>query len=210
LKWTREGLWVKIFARLTSIFYNFPSKPLSIDYFTHDKLIYHKNLFDFSLRYLNTHLGNTLLVDDMPYKTCLYPPFNVIFVESYEYAPKEDNYLMKTFFPYLEFLHNFGLSVPTIVKLYSFGSIKSIKEDDVKLWTLFERCTMACSISFYKSHSTSVISSPNIFFCSFLPMLFWIFQSHRFLWSIYFHTFTTTIFLFFLDYWCALSWIGKR
>jgi hypothetical protein len=26
----------------------------------------------------NTHLGNTLLVDDTPYKTCLNPHFNAI------------------------------------------------------------------------------------------------------------------------------------
>jgi hypothetical protein len=35
------------------------------------KIIYHKNLFDFFLRYYpNTHLGNALLVDAMAYKTC--------------------------------------------------------------------------------------------------------------------------------------------
>jgi hypothetical protein len=47
--------------------------------------------------YPNIHLGNALLVNDTPYKTCLNPPFNAIFVEYYEDLPKEDNYLMKTF-----------------------------------------------------------------------------------------------------------------
>jgi len=51
--------------------------------------------------YPNTHLENTLLVDDMPYIICLNLPFNAIFVESYEYVPKEDNYLMKILLPYL-------------------------------------------------------------------------------------------------------------
>jgi hypothetical protein len=97
----------------------------------HDKIIYHKNLFDFFLRYLNIHLGNTLLVNDMPYKTCLNLPFNAIFVVSYEYAPKDDNYLMKTFLSYLEFIQYSRLSVPTFVELYPFGAIKRIKEDDV-------------------------------------------------------------------------------
>jgi hypothetical protein len=64
------------------------------------------------------------LVDDTPYKTCLNPPFNAIFVESYEYTPKENNYLMKTFFPYLKFFHNFGFSVPTFVELYPSGASK--------------------------------------------------------------------------------------
>ncbi len=44
---------------------------------------------------------NTLLVDDKPYRTYLNMPFNAIFVESYEYAPKENNYLMKNLFSYL-------------------------------------------------------------------------------------------------------------
>jgi len=117
--------------------YNFVNHP------THDKTIYHKNLSDFSPRYFNTHRGNTLLVDDMPYKTCMNPPFNAIFVKSYEDLPKKDNYLMKTLFPYLEFLHYFGLNVPTFVELCPFGAIKSFKEDDVRFWTLVKKCTMA-------------------------------------------------------------------
>jgi hypothetical protein len=91
----------------------------------------------------------------MPYKTYLNPPFNAIFVEFYEYVPKEDNYIMKTFLPYLKFLHYFGFHVPTFVELYPFGAIKSIKEDDVKFQTLFEKCTMVCSTSFYRIRSTS-------------------------------------------------------
>jgi hypothetical protein len=68
----------------------------------------------------------------MFYRTYLNPPFNVIFVESYEYSPKEDNYLMKTLLPYLEFFYNSRLNVPTFVELYPFGTIKSIKEDNVR------------------------------------------------------------------------------
>jgi hypothetical protein len=33
-------------------------------------------------------IGNTLFVDNMPYRTCITLPFNAIFVESYEYVPK--------------------------------------------------------------------------------------------------------------------------
>jgi len=84
----------------------------------------------------------------MPYKTFLNPPFNVIFVESYEYAPKEDNDPMKTLIPYLKFLHYIELNVFTFMEFYPFSTIKSIKEDDVRFWTLFEKCTMACSTSF--------------------------------------------------------------
>ncbi len=159
---------------------HFPIKPnrYHIDHFTHDKLIYHNNLFDFFPRYLNTHLGNTLLVDDTFYKTYLNLPFNAIFVESFEYVPKEDNYLMKILLPYLEFFHYSRLSVPTFVELYPFDAIGCIKENNVRFRTLFKKCTMACCTSFYRNHSTSVVNSPNVLFCSFLPMLFWIVQSH--------------------------------
>jgi hypothetical protein len=125
-----------------------------------------------SPKYPYNHVQNTLLVDDTPYKTCLNLPSNAIFVESYEYAPKKDNYLMKTLLPYLKFFHYFGLSVPTFVELYPFGAIRSIKEDDVRFRTLFEKCTMVRSTNFYKNRSTFVVSSPNIFFCSFLTILF--------------------------------------
>ncbi len=85
-------------------FMQFPIKAshYRVDYLIHDKLIYRKNLFYFFPQYTNTHLGNTLLVDDTPCKTCLNLPFNAIFVESYEYVPKEDNYLMKILFPYFK------------------------------------------------------------------------------------------------------------
>ncbi len=83
-------------------------------------------------------------------------------------------YLMKTILLYLEFFHYSGLHVPTFMELYPFGTIKSIKEDDVRFQMLFQKCTMACSTNFYRNRSTSVVSSPNILFCSFLPMLFWI------------------------------------
>ncbi len=55
---------------------------------------------------------------------------------------------------------------------------------------------MVYSASFYRNCSTPIVSSPNILFCSFLPILFWIFQSHWFICSFYFRTFTT-IFCFF-------------
>ncbi len=82
--------------------------------------------------YPSTHLGNTLLVDDTPYRTCQNLPFNVIFIKYHEDVPKEDNYFLKAFLPYLKFFHYSGLSVPTFVELYRFGAIRSIKENDVK------------------------------------------------------------------------------
>jgi len=82
--------------------------------------------------YPSTHLGNTLLVDDTPYRTYQNPPFNVIFIEYYEDVPKEDNYLLKTFLPYFKKFHYSGLIVLTFVEFYHFGVIRSIEENDVK------------------------------------------------------------------------------
>ncbi len=109
-------------CKINKHFVQFPIKVghYHVDCLIHNKLIYHKNLSNFFLRYFNIHLGNTLLVDNTPYRTYLSLPFNAMFVESYGYAPKEDNYLMTTLLPYLEFLHYFGLSVPTFVELYPF------------------------------------------------------------------------------------------
>jgi len=137
------------------------------------------------------------IIDNTPYITYLNPSFNAIFVEFYEYAPKEDNYLTKKFLSYLKFLHNYGLNVLTFVELYPFNAIKSIKENNVKFRTLFEKCTMAYSTSLCKNCFTFIVSSPNIFFYFVFAMFFWIFQSHWFIWLIYFQTFTTTICIFF-------------
>jgi hypothetical protein len=64
------------------------------------------------------------VVHNTPFRICLNPPFNAIFVESYEDVSKEDNYLMKILFPYLEFFHYLGLNVPTFVDFYPYGAIR--------------------------------------------------------------------------------------
>jgi hypothetical protein len=85
-------------CKINKHFLQFPIKSghYCVDCLTHDKLIYPNNISNFFLKYLDIHLGNTLLVNDTPYRTYMNPPSNAIFVESYEYMPKEDNYLIKT------------------------------------------------------------------------------------------------------------------
>jgi len=141
-------------------------------------MIYHKNLSNFFLKYFNTHLGNTLLVEDMPYIMCLNSHFNAMFVESYEDLPKEDNYFMKNLLPYLQFIHYFRFSVPTFVELYPFGAINSVKEDDVRFWMLVKKCIAAYCVIFCRNCLTSIASSSNFLFCSFLLILSLIFQIH--------------------------------
>jgi hypothetical protein len=109
-----------------------------------------------------------LLVHNTPYKTCQILLFNVIIIESYKDVPKEDNYFLGTLLPYLKLFHYFGFSVPTFVENCPFGATKSLKEDDVKFQTLFEKCTRAYNINFYRNSLISIVSNPNYPFFVFL------------------------------------------
>jgi len=83
-------------------------------YPTCDKTIYHKNISNFFLRYPSIHLGNTLLVDDMPYRTYLNPSSNAIFVESYEDVLRKENYFLKTLLSYYKIFITLGLLFPPL------------------------------------------------------------------------------------------------
>jgi hypothetical protein len=63
---------------------------------------------------------------------------------------------------------------------------------------------------FYKNRLTFVVSYPNILFWSFFAIFFWIFQSHWFICSFYFGTFTIILCIFFLNYRCVVSWRGEQ
>jgi hypothetical protein len=93
------------------------------------------------------------------------PPFNAIFIESYEDVPQDDNYFLGTFLPHLKLFHYYGLIVPTFIKDYPFGAIKNLKEDDVKCQTLFEKCTMAYITNFCRNQLTFVVNSKKNPFC---------------------------------------------
>ncbi len=86
------------------------------------KVVYHRNLFDFFVKYLDIHLRNTLLLDETLHKTYMNPPFNLMFVESFRHK----NYLVGNVLPYLELLHYYGLSVSMFVEENPFGTIKNV------------------------------------------------------------------------------------
>ncbi len=67
----------------------------------------------------------------------------MIFIESSKDMPEEENYFLRIFLPYLESFHYSGFNVATFVENHAFGAIRSLKEDDVKFWTLFEKCIVA-------------------------------------------------------------------
>jgi hypothetical protein len=84
----------------------------------------------------------------------------MIFIESSKDMPEEENYFLRIFLPYLESFHYSGFNVATFVENHAFGAIRSLKEDDVKFWTLFEKMHRGCNANFYKNQLTSIVSSP--------------------------------------------------
>ncbi len=59
-----------------------------------NKLIFHKNFNFFFSKHLDTHVGNTLLLDDTFYKSMFNEPFSAIFLESFDNYSKGGNYLL--------------------------------------------------------------------------------------------------------------------
>jgi hypothetical protein len=51
------------------------------------------------------HTGNTLLVDDMSYKSMFNEPYSAIILEFFDGLCGENHYFLETIFPYLESLH---------------------------------------------------------------------------------------------------------
>jgi len=71
--WPSKNYWSKFVQKINKHTMQFPYKKDSkhFEHPIHDKInIYHKYLFNFFPRYLDTHFGNTLFVMNMFYKTC--------------------------------------------------------------------------------------------------------------------------------------------
>jgi len=78
-----------------------------------NKSIFHKNFDLFFSMYPYIHTNNTLLIDDMPYKSMFNGPYNTIFWESFDNLRGEDHYVLGTIFPYLESFCFFRYGVST-------------------------------------------------------------------------------------------------
>jgi hypothetical protein len=61
---------------------------------------FHKNLNGFFLMYPYIHVGNTLLVNNNPYKNMFNELYSAILLESFDSLHGEDNYLLGTIFPF--------------------------------------------------------------------------------------------------------------
>ncbi len=79
-----------------------------------DKLIFHNNLDIFFYVYLYIHVGNTMFIDNMPYKSMFNGPYSAIFLESFDGHCGEYEYLLGTILLYLENSHMSKYVVPTL------------------------------------------------------------------------------------------------
>jgi len=117
-----------------------------------DEPIFQRNPDDFLKTYPYTHVGNTLLIDNMPYKNMFNSPYNTIFLESFNNHCGEDQRLIGFVLPYLENLHSFGYGVPTFVEHNPFCRIRCIDWNNpwlFKMW--FVKCSQTCQPIFYNN-----------------------------------------------------------
>ncbi len=125
--------------------------------------------------YFYTHIGNTLFIDDTPYKIMFNRPYSAIFWDFDDFRG-EDHYLLKTIIPYLEFLHLFGYGVFTYVKHNPFGRIEYINCDDPKQFKmLFVNCNNGCKPSFCNNAKLNM-KQKNTLLIVHLDLLVWKFK----------------------------------
>jgi hypothetical protein len=104
---------------------------------------------------------------------------------------------------------NLGFSVPTFVEDYPFGSIKSLKEDNVKFRMLFEKCTMVYNTNFLRNQSTCIVRSLNFPFFLFFKSILGFFISLIYM-VLQFVDFPNYSKFGFLGNWCVVFWGGRR
>ncbi len=95
-------------------------------------------------KFLDTHAGHILLVDDTPYKYIFNDSCSLIFLESFEGVSSNGDYLLSTILAYLVSLHSSRFNVQTYLKHNLFGTIKSISWSDSYYNMLFEYCSDSC------------------------------------------------------------------
>jgi len=81
----------------------------------HDKPNFHKNINIFFLKYPYSHVGNKLLVNDMPCKIMFNRSYRAIFLNFFYDLRGHNHYLSGIVFPYLEIIHSSTYGVSTFV-----------------------------------------------------------------------------------------------
>jgi hypothetical protein len=114
-----------------------------------NKPIFHKNLDVFFSTFPYTRTGNTLLIDDAPYKSKFNNIYNSIFLKSFDGLHGEDQCLLRYVLSYLENLDLFGYDVPTFVEHNPLGRIRCIDQNNLALFKmLFVKCSHTCQPTF--------------------------------------------------------------
>jgi hypothetical protein len=90
-----------------------------------------------------------LLVDDTPYKSIFNDSCSGIFLESFEGASSDGDYLFSIILPYLVSFHFSRFSVQIYVKHNPFGTIKSINQTNPYYKMLFEYYSDSCDAMYY-------------------------------------------------------------
>jgi hypothetical protein len=101
------------------------------------------------LKFLDTHVGNILFVDDMPYKSTSNDLCSVVFWKLFEGSCSDGDDLFSIVFPYLVSLHSFGFNVHTYIRHNPFGIIRSINRNDFYYNMLFEDYSDSCEPTYY-------------------------------------------------------------
>jgi len=117
-----------------------------------DKLIFHKNLDIFFSMFPYIHVGNTLLLDNTPYKSMFNCSYHAIFLELFNSFHGDNQYLLGFILPYLENLHLSRYGVLIFLEDNPFGRIKCINPNNPRLFKmLFMKCSPTCQPIFCNS-----------------------------------------------------------
>ncbi len=74
-------------------------------------------------QYLDNDPNNILLVDGSPHKAIRNPPYDSIFLESFE---PFDNYLLTIFLLYLHMFHSFSMTILDLMKSNLLVTLKKL------------------------------------------------------------------------------------
>jgi hypothetical protein len=96
---------------------------------------------------LVVHFGITLLVDVTPHTNIGNPLCNVIFLVYWDMSSAYDNYLLRTFLPYLEYLNSSKLNDFNCVESISLNTIRCSSCNKPFYMILYHNCTPTCDMS---------------------------------------------------------------
>jgi hypothetical protein len=146
-----------------------------------NKPIFHKNLNVFFSTFPYTHAGNTLLINDAPYKSMFNNLYSATFLESFDGLHGEDQCLLGFVLPYLENLDSSRYDVPTFFEHNPFGRIKCIDRNHPRLFKmLFVKCSHTYQPTFCNSVKLKLKQKSTLLIAHLQILFVWISQNFPF------------------------------